>query len=104
MSNISTVPPECENRWQPRRRRREQRAAYDALVQVLAPCTGMGVALNVSDSGLRMVVDCELEEGACCELRLIDRNGCARIERMRVAWSRRLRDGSVVGLERLATH
>ena len=103
MSSPSTEPPESDSHWEmeTHHRRGERRSPYDALVRVVSPSGGVGVALNKSDSGIRVVVDCQLSEGQCCSLHLIDRNGTERYEQMRVAWSRRLRDGWVVGLERL---
>ena len=106
MSNTSLDASESGLEWdlESHIRRTERRSPYDALVRVMEPTAGIGVALNLSDSGIRVVVDCELQPNDVCRLVLVDRDGSQRTEQMRVAWSRRLRDGWVAGLERVGFH
>ena len=106
MSNISLDASESGLEWEleSHTRRTERRSPYDALVRVMEPTKGIGVALNVSESGIRVVVDCELRPSDVCRIVLVDRGGSQRTEQMRVAWSRRLRDGWVAGLERIGFH
>ncbi len=68
-------------------------------MEVLQPISGQGVAINESDRGLRIAVDCALAVDETCLIRVSVPFGAARIERGRVAWLQEVRDGFIVGLE-----
>jgi hypothetical protein len=80
-------------------RRRSQRECSHADVEFLSPVTAEGVALNISEGGLRVAVYDEIPADAEClvKVRLEDDR---QVERQaRVVWSRKVADGWVLGLE-----
>jgi len=87
-----------------RQRRASRRRSLNADIEILQPISGHGVAINESEGGLRIAVDCALIVNETCLLRLCVPFGPARIERGRVAWLREVRDGFIVGLELESLH
>ena len=83
-----------------RQRRRGARRPLNADVRVVEPQEGSGVAINASDGGLRIAVDCALHPDDHVVMILSD-DGQDTVERARVVWSRELKDGWIVGLERV---
>lgn len=87
-----------------RQRRESGRRPLEAEVDVIEPCTGEGVTINVSHGGLRIAVDCRLEEGDVCMLVIREPAKPVRLERARVVWSQEVRDGCVAGLTVTGLH
>ncbi len=56
-----------------------------------------GVVINASDGGLRVAIDCELPVGVTCVVEIAVDEG-KTVEMARVAWTRELPDGYLVGL------
>ncbi|MBW2531207.1 MAG: hypothetical protein JRI55_06980 [Deltaproteobacteria bacterium] len=81
-----------------RDRRSVGRWPLHAEVEVLAPVRGRGVAINGSLGGMRIAVDCPLEEDCEYIVRTRFSAGVIRTGRARVAWSKRVRDGWIAGL------
>jgi PilZ domain len=87
-----------------RQRRQSARRPYHATVEVVQPAEGQGVTLNVSDGGLRMAVDVDLPQGEVCLFYIREPGGEPELQRARVAWSREVSDGWIVGLQILGLH
>lgn len=100
MAHLSSEPPVSTIRpaFTDRHRRGSRRTAFNAAVEVMLPEVGSGVAINVSDGGLRVAVDCNLHAGDECMIR-VDAPGRPERERARVVWSQQLPDGCIAGLE-----
>jgi hypothetical protein len=80
-------------------RRRSQRACSDADVEFLEPVKAEGVALNISEGGLRVAVYDEIPADAECVVRVLLEGGAHVERRARVVWSKKAADGWVLGLE-----
>lgn len=78
-------------------RRRSRRVPAQNPVEVLLPRSGMGIALNASDGGIRVAVDCALIPGEECQL-LVRREQGPTVLTTKVVWSRPVADGWVAGL------
>lgn len=104
VERVSSIPPISSTRpgVAGRQRRASRRIAYNGTVEVLQPVAGAGVTINISEGGLRLAVDCALCEGEGCLLRITPPVGEPHDVRAVVAWSRKVRDGWIVGLRRLA--
>jgi len=87
-----------------RQRRREARRPYHAAVEMVQPGAGEGVALNASEGGLRVAVDTRLQRDQTCLFYLRELGEEPRLQRARVAWSRRVSDGWIAGLEIIGLH
>lgn len=80
-------------------RRRSQRACSDADVVFLEPVKAEGVALNISEGGLRVAVYEEIPADADCLVEVRREDGEHAERRARVVWSKKVADGWVLGLE-----
>lgn len=78
-------------------RRAADRYPLHADVEILEPWNAHGVVINASDGGLRVALDRELPAGAACVVEIAVDEG-KTVEMARVAWSRELPDGYLVGL------
>ena len=106
MALLTSDPPDSAIRpilFIERHRRASRRMPFSAEIEVLGPNKGSGVAINRSEGGLRVAVDCDLMPGDICLLR-VDHPHHPKFERARVAWSRTLADGCIAGLELLTIH
>lgn len=80
-------------------RRRSRRFPLNAEVTVRQPQLALGVAINASAGGLRVAIDVELPQDQTLDIELRFTDERASVERARVVWSKRFRDGFIVGLE-----
>ncbi len=80
-------------------RRHADRWASDARVEILAPVQADAAALDVSATGLQVVLDGWLSTGSICELRITTHSGREIFKRARVIWARRVGDECVAGLQ-----
>jgi hypothetical protein len=105
MTHLSSNPPVSSIRHvvYDRYRRQARRLPLNAVVEVLEPSGGKGVALNASAGGLRVAVDCLLRAGDLCLL-IVEDKGRPAVERARVIWSQDVRDGCIAGLQLLTIH
>ena len=87
-----------------RHRRATRRRPMHAEIEVIEPQTGDGVAINASDGGLRIAVDCALAVDDVCMLVIREPAKPVRLERARVVWTQQLRDGCVAGLTVTGLH
>ena len=78
--------------------RTSRRFALNADVTFLQPARMTGVALDASESGMRVVVDTPLEVGARCIAVVQLASGGETHERAEVIWSRRSPRGWIIGL------
>lgn len=79
----------------PRRsRRRWERSAIDAWVEIFSPVAATGVALNISAGGVLVALSRPLMRNQICVLALE-----GQPEMARVAWCRRMDTGCFAGLE-----
>jgi PilZ domain len=78
-------------------RRVDERYPLNADVEVLEPWNAHGVVINASGGGLRVALDRELPVGLVCVVEVAVDEG-KTVEMVRVAWSRELPDGYLVGL------
>lgn len=78
-------------------RRANERYPLHADVEVLEPWSAHGVVINASDGGLRVALERELPVGLTCVVEIAVEEG-KTVEMVRVAWSRELPDGFLVGL------
>ncbi|HEX7481414.1 MAG TPA: PilZ domain-containing protein [Polyangiales bacterium] len=78
-------------------RRATDRYPLHADVEVLDPWNAHGVVINASDGGLRVAVDRDLPVGVLCVVEIAVDEG-KTVEMVRVAWTRELPDGFLVGL------
>jgi hypothetical protein len=78
-------------------RRVAHRYPLHADVEVLEPWNAHGVVINASDGGLRIALDRELPVGLMCVVEIALEEG-KTVEMVRVAWSRELPDGYLVGV------
>jgi hypothetical protein len=81
--------------------RSSQRLSLNADVTFLHPPGLSGVALDASDSGMRVVLDQPIHPGERCIV-LVHLQGGDTHERAKVVWLRRQREGWVCGLEFVA--
>ncbi|MDH5673501.1 MAG: PilZ domain-containing protein [Myxococcales bacterium] len=81
----------------PQVRREGRRFPLNADVEVLEPVSAHGVVINVSEGGMRVAIDRELQVDAMCVLEVQLEQG-KTIELARVAWVREHPDGFLVGL------
>ena len=86
-----------------RQRRGSRRHALNAEVAVVEPRPGTGVAINRSETGLRVAVDCELRPGEMCFVRIAYQSDesavVARFVQAKVRWARHAGGGWICGLE-----
>ena len=99
----STPPPPRKNSEvrpavQPDERRRADRWASDARVEILSPIQAEAAALDVSATGIQLVLDGWLSTGTLCQLRITTHTGREIFKRARVIWARRVGDECVAGL------
>jgi hypothetical protein len=87
-----------------RQRRMSARRPLEAEVEVFQPTHGTGYTINVSTGGLRVEVDCRLEVEEIVLLAVREEGRPERLECARVAWTRELRDGWIVGLQLIGLH
>lgn len=85
------------------RRRLHARRPLHADVCIVAPIASRGVALNVSDGGIRVALDEAVPVGDRCHVRL-ELGGRARTLSARVVWTREFPDAVLVGMEFLPGH
>lgn len=80
-------------------RRRHERRPFDAEVAFTSPTRARGLALNLSHSGIRVMVDREIQPGGRYVLEV--RQGSLKVVyyNARAVWSRPFPGGCVVGLE-----
>ncbi|MFW2390322.1 MAG: PilZ domain-containing protein [Polyangiales bacterium] len=83
---------------QPAERRHADRWASDAKIQILAPIEAHATALDVSATGVQVVLDRWLSTGALCDLRITTHTGRIIFKRARVIWARRVGEECVAGL------
>jgi hypothetical protein len=99
-TDTGSVPLEtCDEEFREDARRRSQRACSDADVIFLEPVQAEGVALNISEGGLRVAVYDEIPADAACRVRVMGDEGKQVERRARVVWSKKAADGWVLGLE-----
>ena len=79
-------------------RRHAERWASDARVEILSPLQVEAVALDVSSTGLQIVLDGWLSTGSLLDVRITTRSGRRIFKRARVIWARRVGDECVAGL------
>ncbi len=87
-----------------RQRRGSRRNPLHADVDVIEPRPGTGATINVSEGGLRIAVDCQLQVGDVCMLVIREPTQPVRLERARVVWVQEVRDGCVAGLSVTGLH
>ena len=80
-------------------RRRSRRFQLNAEVEIMEPTASKGVTLNASAGGLRVFVDKEIPCGTTCVLDVKFTTERRSREHAQVVWSRKVRDGWVIGLE-----
>ena len=85
--------PEQHDPWPAGGRRASRRWPLQAEVEVLEPVQGRGVAINGSEGGMRIAVDCPLAPGLRCRIRTTFGPELERVENARVVWSLAARDG-----------
>ncbi len=84
-------------------RRRGDRWASDARVEILSPALHDGVAIDVSSSGLQVSFPGWLSTGTLCDLRITTHSGREIYKRAKVVWARRVGDHCVAGLQVLGS-
>ena len=99
----STPPPprrdsEVRPAVPPDERRHAVRWASDAKVEILSPIQTEAAALDVSTTGLQLVLDGWLSTGQVCDLRIKTHSGRVIFKRARVIWARRVGEECVAGL------
>jgi len=82
----------------PEERRRAERWASDARVQILSPLEVEATALDVSTTGMQIVLDGWLSTGTLLDVRITTRSERTILKRARVIWARRVGDECVAGL------
>ena len=65
---------------------------------LLSPVQARAVALDVSASGIQLVLDGWLSTGTLCDLRITTHTGREIYKRARVIWARRVGEECVAGL------
>lgn len=83
---------------QPDERRHAARWASDAKVELLSPIQAEATALDVSATGIQLVLDGWLSTGTLCDLRITTHTGREIFKRGRVIWARRVGEECVAGL------
>ncbi|MBI4700350.1 MAG: hypothetical protein HY744_04130 [Deltaproteobacteria bacterium] len=86
----------------PRRASRSWPSQIAADVDVLEPAPGSGVSIGARGGTVRVAVDCALERGMRCVLRVLLPSGMPLLLRGTVTWSRPLQDGCVAVLALVA--
>ena len=99
----STPPPPRKNSEvrpavQSDERRSADRWVSDARVEILSPIQAEAAALDVSATGIQLVLDGWLSTGTLCQLRITTHTGREIFKRARVIWARRVGDECVAGL------
>lgn len=79
-------------------RRRSERWASNAHVEILGPLQVEATALDVSATGIQVVLDGWLSTGTLLDVRITTRSGRTILKRARVIWARRVGDECVAGL------
>ena len=79
-------------------RRRADRWTSDARVEILSPLQVNATALDVSTTGMQIVLDGWLSTGTLLDVRITTRLGRTILKRARVIWARRVGDECVAGL------
>jgi hypothetical protein len=98
--DIGSVPLDaCDEEFREDARRQSQRACSDADVEFLEPIQAEGVALNISEGGLRVAVYDEFPADAECVVKLRHSDDEHVSRRARVVWSKKVADGWVLGLK-----
>jgi hypothetical protein len=83
----------------PDERRHADRWASDARVTILTPIHAEASALDVSATGLQIVLDGWISTGSTCDLRITTHSGREIFKRARVIWARRVGEECVAGLQ-----
>ena len=96
-------PPRKHSEVRPSRsiaqeRRRAERWASDAHLEILSPLEVEATALDVSTSGMQIVLHGWLSTGTIVDVRITTRSGRTMLKRARVIWARRVGDECVAGL------
>jgi hypothetical protein len=68
-------------------------------VEILSPIQAEAAALDVSATGIQLVLDGWLSTGTLCSLRITTHAGREIFKRARVIWARRVGDECVAGLQ-----
>ena len=79
-------------------RRHADRWPSDARIEILRPIEAEAAALDVSGSGLQVVLSGWLSTGTLCDLRIKTHAGRNIFKRAQVIWARRVGDECVAGL------
>jgi hypothetical protein len=79
-------------------RRAAERWVSDAHVEILSPLEVEAEALDVSSTGMQVVLDGWLSTGTLLDVRITARSGRAILKRARVIWARRVGHECVAGL------
>ena len=79
-------------------RRHADRWVSDAHVDILSPIQVEATALDVSSTGMQIVLDGWLSTGTLLDVRITTRSGRKIMKRARVIWARRVGDECVAGL------
>ncbi len=79
-------------------RRHAARWASDASVEILSPIRTQAAAVDVSATGIQVVLDGWLSTGTLCDLRITTHNGRVIFKRAHVIWARRVGEECVAGL------
>jgi len=80
-------------------RRRADRWHSDAEVEILSPIQQVASALDVSKTGIQLLLDHWLSADTVCDLRITTHAGRTILKRARVVWTRREGKRCVSGLE-----
>lgn len=70
-------------------RHRSHRRRSDAEVEILSPVQQTASVLDVSQSGLELLLDDWLSAGTLCDLRITTHTGRVMHRRARITWTRR---------------
>jgi hypothetical protein len=95
-------PPRNHSEVRPAPQTEERRHAgrwpSDAQVELLGPIKAEAMALDVSSTGLQIVLSGWLSTGTLCDLRITTHSGRHIFKRAQVIWARRVGDECVAGL------
>jgi len=80
-------------------RRRADRWASDAEIEILSPVQQIASAVDVSKTGMQISLDDWLSAGTVCDLRITTHAGRTILKRARVVWTRGEGERCVSGLE-----
>jgi len=71
----------------------------DAEIEILSPIQRIALALDISRTGIQLLLDDWLSAGTLCDLGITTHTGRMIYKRTRVIWTRRVGEQCVSGLE-----